>query len=91
MCKAVHVHAIQAYRGSEGTAPIIYSSDARQRFVVSHMSRPLYLLRKQPQNPLNRRLDRPQSLSGCYGTEKNLLPLLGLESQTVQPAPLSLY
>jgi hypothetical protein len=36
----------------------------------------LYLRGKSPQYPLERRLDGPQSQSGCCGEEKNLLPLI---------------
>ena len=92
MFKAVHVHAINAHTGSKGTAPIIHNFGARYRSVISLTLWPHYLLGKQPlQNPLNRRLDGPQSLPGCFGTEKNLLPVPRLESQTVQPVALSLY
>jgi hypothetical protein len=33
-----------------------------------------------PWYTLDSRLGGPQSQSGCYGVEKNLLPLLGIES-----------
>jgi hypothetical protein len=29
----------------------------------------------EPQHPLNRRLHGPQGLSGCFGEEKNLIPV----------------
>jgi hypothetical protein len=35
--------------------------------------------------PLDRRLDGPQSRSGCGGEEKNSQPLPGLEPQIIQP------
>jgi hypothetical protein len=42
---------------------------------------------KSYQNPLN----RESSWSGCLGTEKSLLPLLGFVYWTVQPVASSLY
>jgi hypothetical protein len=49
------------------------------------MPRPLYPQGKSPWYPLNRRLDGPQSQSGCSGEEKNTQPLPGLEPPTIQP------
>jgi len=46
---------------------------------------------KEPQYPLNRRLDGAHSWSGHFGDEKNLLPLLGFKPQIVQPTSYSLY
>jgi hypothetical protein len=37
------------------------------------------------QHPLNRRLGGPESQSGCLEEGENLLPVLGLEPQKVQP------
>jgi hypothetical protein len=39
----------------------------------------LYPEGKNPWYPLYRRLDGPQSQSGCCGEEKNILLLLGIE------------
>jgi hypothetical protein len=39
---------------------------------------------KEPQYPLNWRLNGPQNQSGRFEEKKNYLPLWGLESQTVQ-------
>jgi len=40
---------------------------------------------KELRYPLNRRLGRPDSWSGHFGEEENLLPLPAFEPQTVQP------
>jgi hypothetical protein len=45
---------------------------------------------KGPQYPLSRRLGRPQTRSGCFGVEKNLLPLPGIEFR-LPALILSLY
>jgi hypothetical protein len=39
---------------------------------VKFIPQPLYPHGKNPQHPLNRKLDRTQSQSGCLGKEKNL-------------------
>jgi hypothetical protein len=41
--------------------------------------------------PLNRVLGGPQSWSGHFGEQKNLLPLPGIEAQAIQPAAWLLY
>jgi hypothetical protein len=51
----------------------------RRMCMVSFTPRPLYSKQKSPWNPLYRMLGGPQSQSGCYGEEKHLLPLLGME------------
>jgi hypothetical protein len=43
-----------------------------------------------PQYPLDRRLGGPQSRSGCYKEEKNILPLLGIELRILCRPPHSL-
>jgi hypothetical protein len=40
---------------------------------------------KYPWCPLNMKLGGPQSRSGSFGEEKNILTLPGYETQTVQP------
>jgi hypothetical protein len=42
---------------------------------------------KEPQIPTNRRLGGPQGQSEHFGEEKNLLPLRGIKSQTIQSTP----
>lgn len=46
---------------------------------------------KNPQHPLNRRPARPQSQSGHFGEQKNLLHLPAIEPWIVQPTVKSLY
>jgi hypothetical protein len=41
--------------------------------------------KKSPWYPLDRRLDGPQSRSGCGGEEKNSQPLPGLEPPIIHP------
>jgi hypothetical protein len=53
--------------------------------VVSFTLRPLYPRHISSPYALDRRLGRPQSLSGSYGEEKNLLPL-----PEIEPRPSSL-
>jgi hypothetical protein len=43
------------------------------------LTRPLYPQGKKPRYPLDRRLGRPRSQSGCGGDEKNSLPWPGIE------------
>jgi hypothetical protein len=54
--------------------------------VVSFTPRSLYLQRKSPRYPLDRRLGGLQSQSGSGGEEKNSQPLPGLEPPVFQPA-----
>ena len=42
-------------------------------------------------DPLNRKLVMSYSQSGCFGKEKNLLPLTGFKPRTVQTMVQSLY
>jgi hypothetical protein len=58
---------MKAQRGTED----LYS------FLTSHTGH--FTPGKHPQYPLNRTLGVPQSWSGHFGEEKNLLPLLGSE------------
>jgi len=51
----------------------------------------LFTSRGESQYPLKRRMGRPQSQSGRYKEEKNLLLLLGFEPWIVQPIIQSLY
>jgi len=48
------------------------------------MHQPLYPQGKSPWYPMNRRLGRPQSWSGCGGEETNSQPLLGLKPQIME-------
>jgi hypothetical protein len=64
---------------------IILELRTRWKWVVSFTPRPLY-----PLYPVNRRLGEPQSRSGPYGVEKNILPLPRIEPRPTSPSP-SLY
>jgi len=41
-CTVVSVHAVQAYPGSRGTAPVILNLGTKQKWVVDFTLRPLY-------------------------------------------------
>jgi hypothetical protein len=58
--------------GSGCRAPIIHST--RWRWRASLTPQPLYLWRRSPHCPLNKRLGGPYSWSGHFREEKNLLP-----------------
>lgn len=51
----------------------------RYGWVVSFTPQPLYLLGRSHQCPFNRRLVGPQSWRWCFGEQKNLFALKGME------------
>jgi hypothetical protein len=57
----------------------ILNLDTRWRFVVKFHAPAALRLGKEPPVPLFRRLGGPRSSSGCYGEEKYVLPLPGIE------------
>ena len=59
--------------------------------VLNFMLWLLYVYRQNTQNPLNRRLCGPLSMCGSFGGEKNLVPLQGIEAQTVQSTSYLLH
>ena len=63
--KAVPVHAMKAYRGSEGRALLILNLGTAQRWVVSLMPQTLYPQQKHPGYPMHRRLGGPQIWTFC--------------------------
>jgi hypothetical protein len=67
--------------GSRGIALCILDLVITWRLMVSTTPQFLYSRVKSPQYPLDGRLGGPQNWSGCYGEEKNLLPLLGIKLQ----------
>jgi hypothetical protein len=75
---------MKAYFGSWDIAPCVLHLGTRCRWVISFTPRPLYLQRKSPWYPLDRRLDGPQSRSGRCGEEKNFQALPGLEPSIIQ-------
>jgi hypothetical protein len=66
---------MKTYMGSSSTAPFILNLNTRGRWVVSLTPWPLFLQGERPQEPLKGRLGEPQSLSGHFVEELNLLPL----------------
>lgn len=83
------LHAVKAYRGSSGVAPLIFNLDYRWKRVVSFTPRPFYIRGHSHLYPLNRMLDGP--LSPYQRLEKNkcMLPLAGTEPQMTQSAAQS--
>jgi hypothetical protein len=74
--KDVPVQAMNVYRRSKYTAPLIPNFTARWRSVVKVTPRPLYprpLGERTARYPPNARLGRLQSQSGRTGKEENLL------------------
>jgi hypothetical protein len=59
---------------SGGINPLILNFGTRWKLEVSYMVRLLYL-----QHPLNKRLHGTQSLSGCFGEEKNFFHVPGFK------------
>ena len=81
---------MKAHGKSRSTAQFIVNPGSRWRAAVNFTSLPLYPWeRKNLQCPLNT-VDEHHSQSGCYRKERKKeknknLPLLGFETQTVQP------
>jgi hypothetical protein len=75
---------MKVYRWSTGIAPLILNLGTRWRWVFNLSPRPFYP-EKESRYPSNRRLGGPQSRSGRFGEENDLLPLLGFKPQIAQP------
>jgi len=69
------VHSVKAYKGSRFKVSFILNVGTKWRGVVNFTHWQLYPQGKIARNPLQRRLGRPISLSGCCGVGKNLLLL----------------
>jgi hypothetical protein len=90
--KLVPVDDVKTYRGRRRLAPLILNLGTRwSEWLVNFTPRPLYNRERTPQYRLNVRLGGPQSRSGHYGEEKNLLALSGFEPWIVQPVAQSLH
>jgi hypothetical protein len=77
----VPVHAMNSYGVTGSIAPLILNFDTRWRRLVSLTARLLHLIKKAPPLPPvpnNGRQRGPQSRSGRFGEEENLL-MLGIE------------
>jgi hypothetical protein len=75
-CKVTPIQAMKALGRNGGTLPLILISVTRCKSMVSLTPRALYWRERNFLYPLNRRLSGPQSGSGPFGEEINLLPLL---------------
>ena len=65
--------------GSRGIAQCIIHLGSRCRWVVNSMPWLLYAIGKSLCYPFSRRMGEPRRYSGCFGEEKNLLPMSGIE------------
>jgi hypothetical protein len=83
------VCAMKAYWESRGMTPHIFKLGTRWRRVVNITPWSLNP-EKLPQYQLNRRLVGPNSRSGRFGEDKNLLHPAGFESRVVQSVPTRL-
>ena len=90
--KVVHIHATKAYKGGggRGIAPLILNLSTRWGWVVNLMPQKVYHREKKTRYVRNRRMSGPQSRSRRFGTEKNLLLILGFELRNVRPVAKSL-
>lgn len=81
-CSNPTVHAMKAYKGNRGRAPLIRNHGKRSTSGL----RPLYPRRKKPWYPLNSRLSGSRSQSENFG-EKNtsILPVPRIKQRNVQP------
>jgi hypothetical protein len=71
------VHVMKKYRGNSGITPLIFNDGVRwNECLTSRFGRFI---------PFNRRLGVTQRPSGCFGEEKNLLPIKGFKPRTMQP------
>ena len=77
-------HAMKVQRGSRGVALLILNLSVRWKWVVSVMCW-LFKPRKEPHVPLYINLDEPQGQSGLVWRRENLLSVLEVESDPVQP------
>jgi len=76
---------MKGYWGSGGIVPRILLPRHRWRWVVSFTPWPPYPQEKNLCYPLDRRLGRRQSRSGCGGEEKNSQSLPELKHPIIQP------
>jgi len=80
---------MKAYRWNSGTEPLKTSALDGNVWLTSHPGH--CTTRRESQYPWNRRLGGPQSRSGCFREETNLLSLKGFEPQSSQPIAKLLY
>ena len=70
------LHAMKAYRGNRGIAPIICTRNTRWKWMVNATFQVVQPQRKSPHYLLNMGLGEPQKGFGHFGDENSLLPLL---------------
>jgi hypothetical protein len=80
---------MRTYYVSGGIAPSILNLSTRWRWVVKFMPHPLYPLGKTIWYPLDGRLGKPHSQSGCHREEKDLFTLLKIETQLLRSPAFS--
>jgi len=80
---------MKAYRWNSGIEPLRTSALDGTVWLTVHSWR--CTPRREPQYPWNRRLGRPQSRSGHFRKETNLLSLKGFEPWSSQPIAKLLY
>jgi len=80
--KVVTVYVMKPYRGRRGTVPLILNLCTRWGSGVK--TTPGRSTPGKEKDPLNNRLRQPTSRPKRFGEDKNVLPLTGFESRTVQ-------
>jgi hypothetical protein len=81
-CKVPVLNQTLPHKGAWGSGrivPCIINLIIGWRWVVSFMPQPLKSPGKSLQYPLNRRLGGPQTQSCCFGEDKNLLAMPGID------------
>jgi len=86
--KAILVYDVKAYRGNGGVAPCLLKLDI---ILDSPTHQLLYSLERSPSYPLKRKLLWHPEPVWTFWRRKNLLPLPGLELQTIHPLTCSLH
>jgi hypothetical protein len=78
--KGVPDHAVKAYRGTRGVAPLILKLGARWKWVFTIAPLPLYPREKIRPVPI----EEEAGWSGVFGEQRNLLSMPGFELQIAQ-------
>jgi hypothetical protein len=83
--KPVPVHAMKAYTGSRGIAPVILKLGTRYEWFSYRPGQ--FAPGNEPQYPMNKRTGGHHSRSGRFGKEINLLSVPGLNTWPSSPCP----
>jgi hypothetical protein len=78
------IYSVKAYTGNRGISPFLNWGLDGSKWLTSCPGR--FAPVKESRHPLNTTLGGPQSWSGYFGDNKNLMPLTGFEMQTIQPS-----